>query len=93
MALTLASSAFAVGTPVRQQAVARPPARRAARSARYGWLFWLALDIINDADDFCECRSAAPVRAKYGDESQFFDLDVSDRQRGIFRENCLADPA
>lgn len=28
------------------------------------------------------CRVSAPVRAKYGDESQFFDLDVSGRTAG-----------
>ena len=27
--------------------------------------------------DSAACRVAAPVQAKYGDESQFFDLDVS----------------
>ena len=31
------------------------------------------------------CRISAPVRAKYGDESQFFDLDVSGRTAQLTR--------
>ena len=37
-----------------------------------GQVVWLNVD-------FAACRVAAPVHAKYGDESQFFDLDVSSR--------------
>ena len=30
-----------------------------------------------DTEPGCLCRLAVPVKAKYGDESTFFDLDVS----------------
>ena len=40
------------------------------------------LDCLNQLH--CPCRISAPVRAKYGDESQFFDLDVSGRTASPF---------
>jgi len=90
MAVSARASTFAVGTPVRQHTVARTQARRASRSeanppavADPAGCFGLINRLYTQSN--LSRRLSAPVRAKYGDESQFFDLDVSDNVQSVLR--------
>ena len=89
MALTMKSTrvnTFLQGSPVMRPAARaqakRLPARRVPQDGPQAGhcaicIQWIQLFCFCSADYFFYCRLAAPVKAKYGSDSEFFDLDVS----------------